>query len=185
MFISDSAAKAMRGLRLVGVIVILLLAADNMLAQETPGLGEPLSASQVEALDFTVLPDGTGLPPGSGDAAAGLKVYQRQCLICHGAQGQGGPNDTLVGGRGSLTSAAPVKTVGSYWPYATTIFDYLRRAMPHQAPGSLGADEIYALTAYLLAANGIIEPDREMNARTLPAVVMPNRDGFVWAVPGG
>ncbi len=152
-------------------------------AAESPALGEPLTSRSVSALDFTILPDGTGLPEGEGDAITGLAVYQAQCRLCHGDGGEGGPNDRLVGGRGSLASAEPVKTVGSYWPYATTIFDYIRRAMPLYAPGSLTADQIYALTAYLLFENGIVDEDTVMNAHTLPKVRMPNRDGFVWALP--
>lgn len=168
------------GFFLVAAAALLAAAA---VAGETPDLGEPVSAERIHALDFTVLPDGTGLPEGSGDARLGLEVYQRECRLCHGDGGQGGPNDRLVGGQGSLDGGKPVKTVGSFWPYATTVFDYIRRAMPHQAPGSLSADEVYGLTAYLLAENGIIAAGAVMDARTLPAVEMPNRTGFVWAVP--
>jgi cytochrome c len=113
---------------------------------------------------------------------AGRRVYAQHCQACHGEGGRGGPNDTLVGSRGTLGGDAPVKTVGSYWPYATTLFDYVDRAMPYQAPGSLSADEVYAVTAYLLFENGIIADDAEMNAETLPKVAMPNRDGFASAL---
>lgn len=169
------------GCAVVGLVLWLLPQAGP--AAEGPGLGEALSAQDVAAVDFTVMPDGAGLPEGQGDALRGLAVYQAQCRLCHGDGGQGGPNDRLVGGRGSLASSAAVKTIGSYWPHATTVFDYIRRAMPLPAPGTLTADEVYSVTAYLLFENGIIDQDAVMNARTLPAVRMPNRDGFVWALP--
>ena len=127
------------------------------------------------------MPDGEGLPTGSGTAKTGTSVYLANCMACHGEKGTGGINDTLVGGHGSLTSNRPQKTIGSYWPYATTLFDYVRRAMPYQTPGSLTNDEIYAVTAYLLYLNDIIDQDKELNAETLPEVKMPNRDNFVWA----
>jgi mono/diheme cytochrome c family protein len=160
----------------------LLLAAGNPAsAQLSPGLGVPVSPEDVAAWALTILPDGTGLPDGSGTPARGMAIYQQKCLACHGAEGGGGPNDRLVGGHGTIRDAAPVKTVGSYWPYATTIFDYVRRAMPLLEPQSLTNDETYALTAYLLLLNGIIETDAVMNARTLPSVEMPNADNFFWA----
>ena len=150
---------------------------------ESPELGEPIDAATIATIDYTVFPDGEGLPPGQGSATEGLAVYQAQCRVCHGEGGEGGPNDRLVGGHGSLASDKPVKTFGSYWPHATTLFDYLRRAMPHQAPGTLDNDALYALSAYLLYENDIIERDAIMNAETLPSVQMPNRDGFERAWP--
>ncbi len=126
------------------------------------------------------MPDGDGLPDGSGNAAAGRDVYTRNCLACHGENGTGGLNDALSGGHGSIQGPQPQKTVGSYWPYATTIFDYLRRAMPLTSPGVLSNDELYAVTAYLLYINDIIAEDAEMNADSLPDVKMPNRDNFAW-----
>lgn len=171
--------------RSLAAITPFLLAvwSTGLLAADAPGLGVPVSPAEEAAVDFVVMPDGRGLPEGSGTAAAGSDIYRRECQVCHGEGGQGGMNDRLVGGLGTLTSDAPVKTVGSYWPYATTLFDYLRRAMPYPAPGSLSADELYALTAYLLAENGIVDRDQVIDARSLPAVKMPNRDGFVWAWP--
>lgn len=145
---------------------------------ETPNLGVPASGELVNELDITVLPNGDGLPPGSGNAVVGEKLYMQHCLACHGESGQGGLNNNLVGGHGSLSSNKPAKTVGSFWPYSTTIFDYIRRAMPYTIPGSLGNDDVYALTAYILYLNGIIREKEEMNARTLPEVAMPNRDNF-------
>ena len=133
------------------------------------------------AIDYTILPNGDGLPAGSGTAIQGAAVYQQNCLACHGERGSGGVNDALAGGHGTLTTARPQKTVGSYWPYATTIFDYVRRAMPLQAPGTLDNDQVFAVTAYILYLNDIVEEDEEMNAESLPRVKMPNRDGFSWA----
>jgi len=121
---------------------------------------------------------GAGLPPGSGTATQGAEVYKTKCIACHGPDGANGVNDRLVGGQGTLTSAAPVKTIGSYWPYATTVFDYVRRAMPYPAPHSLTDAETYAVTAYLLHLNGIIGTDDVMDATSLPKVKMPNRSGF-------
>ncbi len=148
-------------------------------AGEGPGLGEAVSDEQSSAIDYTISVAGDGLPPGTGNAIAGAQVYAENCVACHGAGGQDGINDRLVGGQDSLDTANPLKTVGSYWPYATTIFDYVRRAMPYHAPGSLSNDELYAVTAYLLHLHGIIGEDIEMNALTLPQVKMPNRDNFV------
>lgn len=148
--------------------------------QQGPGLGVPASEEEIAGWALTIMPDGTGLPPGRGTAAEGEAIYQQKCMACHGEEGQGGPNDALAGGHGTIASATPVKTVGSYWPYATTIFDYVRRAMPFTQPQSLTNDEVYALTAYLLSVNGIID-DEVMNADTLPRVEMPNADNFFWA----
>lgn len=144
-----------------------------------PGLGQAVTAAEIALLDITVLPSGAGLPAGSGDARGGAKVYVAKCQTCHGDKGVGKPADPLVGGIGTLASASPVRTVGSYWPHATTLFDYTRRAMPTTAPRSLTNDEVYAVTAYVLHLNGIISEDHTLNAQTLPAVKMPNRDGFV------
>lgn len=130
-------------------------------------------------------PSGSGLPPGSGTAKQGAAVYAAKCVACHGANGGGKPADALVGGIGTLASAAPLRTVGSYWPYATTLFDYVRRAMPYDRPMSLTNDEVYAVSAYILSLNGIIPEEATMNAKTLPKVEMPNRSGFVnyWLGP--
>ena len=144
-----------------------------------PDLGREVKADEVAAWDITIPPDGSGLPPGSGTAAEGGAVYFAKCAGCHGVKGREGPADRLVGGTGTLASEKPVKTVGSYWPYATTLFDYIRRAMPYNAPRSLSNDEVYAVSAYLLFLNGIIDPEVRMDAKTLPQVKMPNRHGFV------
>jgi cytochrome c len=152
--------------------------ASLALAQEGPRLGVPATPEQVAGWDISIGPDGAGLPPGSGTAAAGKVVYEAKCLACHGVDGAGRPNDQLVGGQGTLRDAAPIRTIGSYWPYATTVFDYVRRAMPYVTPHSLTADETYAVTAYLLALNNVIAQDAVMDATTLPKVVMPNRANF-------
>lgn len=149
-------------------------------ADETPQLGTPVSAAKLAEIDYTILPDGDGLPAGKGTVTEGGKVFSQHCIACHGESGTGGINDALVGGQGSLATESPTKTVGSYWPYSTTIFDYVRRAMPLQSPGILNDDEVYAVTAYLLFLNGIVGKESELNAHTLPQVKMPNRDGFVW-----
>lgn len=146
-----------------------------------PDLGEPMTAAQIARLDLTVLPDGRGLPPGSGEPGRGRQVFQTHCQACHGADGQGGPNDVLVNAPGA--PADGVRTIGSFWPYATTLFDYVRRAMPYQNPGSLSDDDVYAVTAHLLHLNGIITADTRLDANTLPRVRMPNRDAFVSEYP--
>ncbi|PNE55803.1 cytochrome c [Paraburkholderia fungorum] len=142
-------------------------------------IGTPLTEQDLAAWNIDVAPDGRGLPAGSGDVATGAHVFAAKCAACHGAQGEGGLGDQLVGGQGTLTGAKPKRTVGSYWPYATTLFDYIRRAMPYNAPESLSADEVYALSAFLLNRNGIVPADTRLDAASLPRVAMPNRGGFV------
>ena len=166
---------------LIGATLICLGTVPNAWADDNPRLGVPVNEAEVSAADFIILPDGQGLPAGSGDATTGAPLYVKNCMACHGAEGQNGINDQLVGGHGTLVSAVPVKTVGSYWPYATTLFDYIRRAMPYPTPGSLSDDEVYSLTAYLLSLNGIIAEGEVMTAETLAKVRMPNQDNFVWA----
>jgi mono/diheme cytochrome c family protein len=144
-----------------------------------PGLGRVASAEEVAAWDISIPPSGAGLPAGSGSARQGEAVYVAKCQACHGAKGVGKPADALVGGIGSLASGKAVLTVGSYWPYATTLFDYIRRAMPTTNPMSLSDNEVYAVTAYVLHLNGILDEASVLDARTLPKVTMPNRDGFV------
>jgi S-disulfanyl-L-cysteine oxidoreductase SoxD len=143
------------------------------------GVGRTPTAEELKAIDIEVLPDGRGLPPGRGTAERGKTVYASRCVTCHGATGKEGPQDVLVGGQGTLASAKPIKTVGSYWPYATTLWDYINRAMPFDHPGTLPPDDVYATTAYLLYINGIVGERDVMDAATLPRVQMPNRNGFV------
>ena len=144
-----------------------------------PNLGRAATAQEVAAWDISIPPSGARLPAGSGSAKQGEPVYAAKCETCHGAKGAGKPADALVGGIGSLASGKAVLTVGSYWPYATTLFDYIRRAMPTTNPMSLSDGEVYAVTAYVLHLNGIVDENAVLDARTLPQVKMPNRDGFV------
>jgi len=149
------------------------------LAAQQPNLGRPLTSEEIQKIDITIATDGAGLPPGSGSVQAGAAAYAQKCQVCHGPEGSGKPQDRLTGGVGTLTSATPVKTPNSYWPVATTLFDYIRRAMPRPSPQSLTNDEVYAITAYLLSIDGIVAKDAVLDAKTLPQVKMPNRDGFV------
>jgi cytochrome c len=159
-----------------------------MLAQNVPsgrlGIGRAATAEEVRALDIDVMPDGTGLPPGRGTAAEGAATYASKCASCHGKSGEGGPFDRLVGrdaGDGFAFGNDPrlVKTIGNYWPYATTLYDYTARTMPFAQPGTLSANEVYGLVAYLLALNKIVPEDAVMDQASLPKVVMPARDRFV------
>ena len=163
--------------------------------QQTPpptrfGIGRPATQAEIAALDIDVRPDGQGLPPGHGTAAEGAVTYAAKCASCHGKTGREGPNDVLVGRepRGVFPSGKETgvrRTIGNYWPYATTVFDYIRRAMPSPAPGSLTDDEVYGLVAFLLSANEIIPANDVMDASTLPKVEMPARDKFVVDPRGG
>lgn len=141
--------------------------------------GRTATPEEIKRWAIDVRPDGKGLPDGSGTVRRGKDVYAENCAACHGENGQGGIKDRLVGGQGTLASDHPIKTVGSFWPYATTLFDYIHRAMPYQAPGSLSVDDYYAVTAYLLTLNGIPAPDGKLDKETLPRVRMPNRNGFL------
>jgi cytochrome c len=161
------------------VVLVLLLCARQASAAEGPKLGRPASSQDIARWSLTVFPDGRGLPQGRGAAFQGKMVYEQHCASCHGLQGQGGSADELAGARHGLVGPSPDKTVGTYWPYATTLFDFVRRSMPPAAPGSLSNDQLYAVCAYLLQLNGIIAEAAEMNASTLPLVRMPNREGFV------
>jgi S-disulfanyl-L-cysteine oxidoreductase SoxD len=158
----------------------LLVGAATLAAQSQKyGVGQPATAEQIRNLGAAIAPDGGGLPEGSGTPSAGREVYSALCSNCHGEKGEGGVGPPLVGGQGTLRSAKPLKTVGSYWPYATTVWDYINRAMPFDRPGLLKPPEVYALTAYILNLNGIIGNNQPMDAKSLPKVKMPNRDGFV------
>jgi S-disulfanyl-L-cysteine oxidoreductase SoxD len=170
---------SMRNRILAGATAVLAACAMEPQRAATPALGVAVSAAEVARWDISIPPSGAGLPPGSGTARQGLRVYEQQCLSCHGAKGTGKPADALAGGIGTLATGKPQRTVGSYWPYATTLFDYIRRSMPITNPLSLSDEEVYAVSAYLLFINGSIGEDAAMDARSLPAVKMPNRDGFV------
>ena len=161
-------------------VASVLAAVSNAALAENPNLGRIAAPEEVASWDISIGPDGAGLPPGSGTPKQGEAVYTAKCLACHGEKGAGKPNDALVGGRGTLAGdQPPVKTVGSFWPYATTLFDYVRRAMPLNESKSLTNDEVYAVVAYLLQLNGIIGEGETINAYTLPKVPMPNREGFM------
>ena len=160
--------------------LLLAFAAAALFAQAPNyGVGRAPTPEEVKAWDISVAPDGTGLPEGSGTAAQGKDVYASKCAKCHGGQGQGGDEGPLAGGQGSLRGPKPLKTVGSYWPYATTLFDYVNRAMPFKQPGTLTHNQVYAVVAFVLQLNGIIGENVVMDARSLPQVKMPNRGGFV------
>lgn len=145
-----------------------------------PKLGRELSGEQMAALPKTIYPDGAGLPEGSGTVARGESIYGAQCITCHGPQGRGATADELAGGKMALDSEWPDKNIGTYWPYATILFDFVRRSMPMHAPASLSNNDVYAVSAYLLYLNGIVGADAVMNADTLSQIEMPNRDGFIW-----
>jgi cytochrome c len=157
-----------------------IIALTATASAQAPKFGQPIAPGDIAPWDISIGPDGAGLPAGRGTAAQGEAVYAAKCQACHGEKGAGRPNDALVGGKGSLEAGkAPVKTVGSYWPYATTLFDYIRRAMPFQDSKSLTDDELYAVSAYILSLNEIIGKDDVLDAQSLPKVRMPNRDGFI------
>jgi mono/diheme cytochrome c family protein len=150
---------------------------------ETPNLGRPIDEAAIAAWDISILPDGTGLPKGSGTPAQGAPIYAEKCSGCHGDNGKGGEAAALVSDRQLAGISAAQKTIKNFWPYSTTIFDFIRRAMPFQMPRSLSDDEVYALTAYILAENKLIGATDTMDAQTLPKVRMPNRDNFIIRFP--
>ena len=165
------------------VFAIITMTSSSSMAtdighQRTFGLGQPVTEQQLRAWDIDIAATGVGLPAGSGNVGQGKLTFQAKCASCHGLEGQGGLANKLIGG-GNLNTAGAVKTIGSYWPYATTIFDYIRRAMPYGAPQSLSNDEVYGLTAFLLNANQIVGIDAIIDASSLPLVQMPNRSGFI------
>lgn len=162
-------------------LVVTLSGSAATAGEETAGpyrLGRTPATDLIERWDIAIGPAGDELPSGSGSVAAGKQVYAERCALCHGESGREGPDPPLVGGSGTLAGPAPQLTIGSYWSRATTVYDYIYRAMPFTAPGSLRADEVYALCAYLLNANGVIAADAVMDRHSLPAVQMPNRNGF-------
>ncbi len=148
-------------------------------AQSDLGVGRAPTDQEIRAWDITIYPDGRELPEGKGTAEEGKEVYRVRCEECHGPEAKGADQGALVGGHDTLATDKPKKTPTGYWPYATTVFDYIRRSMPFKKPGSLTNDQVYAVTAYLLALDNIIGPNDEMNRETLPKVEMPNRNGFI------
>jgi len=166
-------------LKLAGGAIILAAVATAAYAQPKYGFGKAATSAEIAGWNIDVDRDGKALPPGQGSVAQGHDVFEAQCASCHGAKGEGGIGDKLVGGQGTLTAAKPVKTVGSFWPYAPTLFDYIRRAMPQNAPQSLTNDQVYAVSAYILNMNGVVPDNTTLDARSLAAVKMSNRNGFV------
>ena len=162
-----------------GVAILLLALACAGARAESPDLGRVATPDEIAAWDISIDPGGAVLPAGSGTARAGAAIFAAKCAGCHGETGGGKPNDQLVGGQGTIATDRPVKTVGSYWPYATTLFDYIRRAMPFQESKALTSDEVYAVSAYILNLNEIVGKDDVLDAQSLPKVRMPNRDGFI------
>jgi mono/diheme cytochrome c family protein len=162
-------------------VILLWLAATVPLAaqSQTYGVGRPPTPDEIRALGSAIAPDGGGLPEGSGTVATGREVFAAQCSRCHGPNGEGNVGPVLAGGQGTLATAKPLKTIGSYWPYATTLWDYINRAMPFDQPGLLKPPEVYAAVAYLLNMNAIIREDQVIDATSLPKIVMPNRNGFI------
>ncbi|MBI2815582.1 MAG: cytochrome c [Acidobacteria bacterium] len=168
-------------------LLAVLASGGAVLAQtsSTYNLGRTPTQEEIRTWDIAISPDGKELPPGRGSAKEGAAIYAQKCASCHGPTGaeQGQTDFPLVGGKGTLTTLHPVRTLGSFWPFATTIWDYIRRAMPQGKEGSLTVDEVYAVTAYLLYRNGIIQESDSLNATSLPKIQMPNRNGFVPAKP--
>jgi S-disulfanyl-L-cysteine oxidoreductase SoxD len=167
-------------------VVTFTLASSAAFAANTPNLGKPVTEADIKAWDITILPDGTGLPAGSGTAAQGAKLFDdKGCSLCHGKNAAGGVSNELIGNPSLVAGGINAnKTIANFWGQATTLFDYIRRAMPWPTPHTLSDDEVYALCAYLLAGNNIIPADEPMNAQTLPKVKMPNRDNFIIKFPG-
>jgi cytochrome c len=165
-----------------GIAALALLALASASQAQAPshyGIGRPATPAEIAGWNIDIDRDGNNLPSGSGSVAQGHEIFDAQCSACHGAKGEGGLGDQLVGGQGTLATAKPVRTVGSYWPYATTLFDYIRRAMPQNAPQSLSNEEVYAVSAYVLNLNGLLPADATLDAAKLKTIKMPNRGMFV------
>jgi len=155
-------------------LLLLALAAAALLAQSPKyGVGRAPTPDEIREWSISIGPDGKGLPEGHGTAVQARDTYANRCVKCHGDKGQGREDAPAIAG------ARPLRTVGSYWPYATTLFDYIRRAMPFDRPGTLATDQVYSLTAYVLYLNGLVKDTDVIDARTLPKIQMPNRNGFV------
>jgi S-disulfanyl-L-cysteine oxidoreductase SoxD len=164
----------------IAVLTVLALASATPVQAQSPyGIGRPATPVEIAGWNIDIDRYGNNLPPGSGSVSHGRKVFDQQCASCHGAKGEGGVGDKLVGGQGTLATAEPVRTVGSYWPYAPTLIDYIRRAMPQNAPQSLSNEDVYAVSAYILNLNGLLPPNATLDAKTLSAIKMPNRSMFV------
>ena len=171
----------MSTLRTFAAIAVTALTAGIAVAQG-PRLGKKTSEADIAAWDVSILGDGTGLPSGSGTAAQGAPIYAQKCAACHGEAGKGGPSAPLVGG-GPLDRIEANKTIANFWSHPTTVFDFIRRAMPWQQPRTLTNDEVYALSAYIFSLNKLIDEKEVMDAHTLPKVKMPNRNNFIIRFP--
>ncbi|MDP6416240.1 MAG: cytochrome c [Gammaproteobacteria bacterium] len=167
--------------KMPAALLLAWIAASSFLSssQETVRLGTPISEDQLENFDLVAPPDGSGFPTGNGTARQGKAVFDTRCATCHGSNGEGTSGNTIIVGGDMHSEENPLRTVGSFWPYASTIFDYVRRAMPANAPKSLSNTEVYQVTAYVLFLNGIIDEDTVLNSETLQSVEMPNADGFI------
>jgi S-disulfanyl-L-cysteine oxidoreductase SoxD len=161
------------------MLAVTLASATSAQAEGAYGIGRPATAAEIAGWNIDVDRHGGNLPPGSGGVSRGQAVFDQQCAACHGTKGEGGLGDQLVGGQGTLATPNPVRTVGSYWPYAPTLFDYIRRAMPQNAPESLSNEDVYAVSAYILNLNGLLSTDAVLDANSLSAIKMPNRNMFV------
>src|SRR6266403_802541 len=159
--------------------VFAFVCATAAQAQSPYGIGRTATPAEIAGWNIDIDRYGNNLPPGSGNVSHGHEVFDQQCAACHGAKGEGGIGDQLVGGQGTIATPKPVRTVGSYWPYAPTLFDYIRRAMPQNAPQSLSNDDVYAVSAYILNLKGLLAADATLDAKTLCAIRMPNRNMFV------
>jgi cytochrome c len=168
-----------RTMRIAAVLLVVGGALPAVAQLATYRLGRMPTPEEIKAWDVTIPPDGKGLPASSGTATLGRSIYAQKCATCHGEEGKNPKYDPLVGGRGTLNTDKPVKTIGSFWPYATTLWSYINRSQPFDSPGSLSHEEVYAVTAYLLYLNGLIGETDVIDAKTLPQVKMPNRGGFV------
>ena len=167
-------------LKLKALSIGLLISTVSLSNAETRyDIGRMATDAEIAAWNLDIDRNGKSLPAGSGTVQHGREIYKAQCAACHGDKGEGGIGDKLTGGQGTLATPKPVKTVGSFWPYAPTLFDYIRRAMPLNAPQSLSNDEVYAVSAYVLNLNGLVAGDKTIDAKSLASIKMPNRDGFV------
>ena len=169
-------------LRSLAALLTLALVTGAAIA-ESPNLGMPMTPEEIQSWDISIMPDGTGLPPGGGTPLQGSRIYAQKCALCHGEGGKGGINAALVGGPPLTNGIDTVKTIANFWGDSTTLFDFIRRAMPWQQPRSLTDNEVYALTAYILSLNKLVGEDDSMNPETLPKVRMPNRNGFIIRFP--
>ena len=164
---------------MLAAAAVVLTAAAPAQSQSPYGIGRAATSAEIAGWNIDIDRTGNNLPPGSGSVSHGHEVFDQQCAACHGANGEGAVGDRLVGGQGTLATAKPIRTVGSFWPYAPTLFDYIRRAMPQNAPQSLSSDDVYAVSAYILNLNGLLPADATLDAKALSAIKMPNRDKFV------